>query len=68
MKHTRKEARETIAYYVNKYLNDNLDKETYINGLLDELCFDEKNEFDDLEQGMEIPARHNISKNVITIY
>lgn len=42
MKHTRKEARETIAYYVNKYLNDYLDKETYINGLLDELCFDEK--------------------------
>lgn len=37
MKYTREEARESVKWYVEAYLNDNLDKDTYINGLMDEL-------------------------------
>lgn len=46
MKYTREEARESVKWYVEAYLNDNLDKDTYINGLMDELTFDENDEFD----------------------
>lgn len=37
MKYTREEARESVKWYVEAYLNDNLDKDTYINGLMDEM-------------------------------
>lgn len=54
MKYTREEARESVKWYVEAYLNDYLDKDTYINGLMDELTFDENDEFDTEEQGLEI--------------
>lgn len=66
MKYTKEEARESVKWYVEAYLNDNLDKDTYINGLMDELTFDENDEFDTEEQGLEIPARHN--KKTIRYY
>lgn len=68
MKYTREEARESVKWYVEAYLNDNLDKDTYINGLMDELTFDENDEFDTEEQGLEIPARHNKKQAVIPIF
>mgnify|MGYP000560773429 FL=1 len=68
MKYTREEARESVKWYVEAYLNDNLDKDTYINGLMDELTFDENDEFDTEEQGLKIPARHNKKQSVITIF
>lgn len=54
MKYTREEARESVKWYVEAYLNDDLDKDTYTNGLMDELTFDENDEFDTEEQGLEI--------------
>lgn len=68
MKYTREEARESVKWYVEAYLNDYLDKDTYINGLMDELTFDENDEFDTEEHGLEIPARHNKKQSVITIF
>ena len=35
---------------------------------MDELTFDENDEFDTEEQGLEIPARHNKKQSVITIF